>query len=74
MESSFVALGFYKNEPRYFAVDQRGRVFASTNLSDAAEFSTVEVAAVAALTLEVRTKLAHCRAVVKSEAASARPI
>jgi hypothetical protein len=74
MGDTYVAVGFYKGERTFLTVDLHGRTKTTKNASEAAQFDTIEVAAVAACLMELRTKLAGCRAVKAMEASNVTQI
>lgn len=73
MEPMHVAIGFYRNQRRYLAIDNFGRVYVTEDFSKARQMGRTD-AALAACLASVRFNLAHCRAVSVDEAQNAEPI
>lgn len=73
MEPLHVAIGFYKNQRRFLAIDSFGRIVVTEDLSKARQMSRTD-AAIAAFVAGGRLNLAHCRAVSVDEAPNAEPI
>lgn len=73
MEPMHVAIGFYKNQRRYLAIDAFGRIVVTDDFSKARQMGKTD-AAIAAFAAGARLNLAHCRAVSVDEAPNAEPI
>lgn len=74
MSDQFVAIGFFKNDRRFLGFNSTtGTCVVVNSPHQAVEFDYAEEAAIAALVMSLRFNLAHCRAVLVSEAMNVQP-